>query len=155
MIGNLLAFLGSALFLGAQKGKENIRKIGNNAEARKVSSIPLNMSRQIDVSNLFYSYRKEEQEQLYLLVKNSNCDDEYKVNALKSIENAMRCVNYNRDKNIIKTLSDYMYNKEIDLCVWEIARDEGWVVDKFLAPDTPTGYTCAETYDSQKANNQF
>ena len=48
-----------------------------------------------------------------------------------------------------------MYNKEIDLCAWVIARHEGWVVDKILAPDAPTGYTCTETYDSQKANNQF
>ena len=48
-----------------------------------------------------------------------------------------------------------MYNKEIDLCAWVIARHEGWVVDKILAPYAPTGYTCAETYDSQKANNQF
>ena len=48
-----------------------------------------------------------------------------------------------------------MYNKEIDLCAWVIARDDGWVVDKFLTPDALIGYTCTETYDSQKANNQF
>lgn len=155
MIGGLLAFLGSALYLGAQASKETMRNIENSAEAKKVAAIPLNRSRQNDLTGLFGSYRKEDQELIYELVKNSKCTAAGKEIAIAELDKAMQCVKYKQSKYGCAKLSDYMFPRDIDLCVWVIAQDEGWVVDKFIAPGAPTGYTCMESYDSQKIRNQF
>lgn len=155
MIGSLLSFLGSALFLGAKASKESMREIENNAEMRKVNTIPLNRDRQYDLSHLFHSYRKEDQEMICELVKNSKCTAVGKQIATAELDKAMQCVAYRRSKNGCPKLCDYISPRDIDLCVWVVAQDEGWVVDKFIAPGAPTGYTCMESYDSQKIRNQF
>lgn len=155
MIGGLLAFIGSALYLGAQASKETMRNIENTAEAKKVASIPLNHSRQSDLTHLFSSYRKEDQELICELVKNSKCTAIGKQIAIAELDKAMQCVEYRRSKNGCPKLCDYMVPRDIDLCVWVVAQDEGWVVDKFIAPGAPTGYTCMQSVDLQKSMNQF
>ena len=155
MIGGLLAFLGSALYLGVQTSKETMRNIENTAEAKKVATIPLNPDRQADLTRLFSSYRKEDQELICELVKNSKCTAVGKQVAIAELDKAMQCVEYMRSKNRCPKLRDYMLPKDIDLCVWVVAQDEGWVVDKFIAPGAPTGYTCMQPVDLQKLMNQF
>lgn len=155
MIGGLLAFLGSAGFLGYKTSKETMRKIENDAEAKKVAAIPLNRSRQNDLTGLFGSYRKEDQELIYELVKNSKCTAAGKEIAIAELDKAMQCVKYKQSKYGCAKLSDYMFPRDIDLCVWVVAQDEGWVVDKFIAPGAPTGYTCMQSVDLQKIMNQF
>lgn len=155
MIGGLLAFIGSALYLGVQAGKETMRNIENAAEAKKIDAIPLNRSRQADLTHLFNSYYKTDQELIYELVKNSKCTAAGKQIAISELDKAMQCIAYKRSKNGCPKLSDYMYPRDIDLCIWVVAQDEGWVVDKFLAPGAPTGYTCMKSVDLQKSMNQF
>ena len=155
MIGSLLLFLGSALFLGAKASKESMREIENNAEMRKVNTIPLNRDRQYDLSHLFHSYKKEDQEMICELVKKSKCTAIGKQIAIEQLDKAMKLVEYKRSVHGYPKISDYLFPNDIDLCIWVIAQDEGWVVDKFMAPGAPTGYTCMESYDSQKIRNQF
>lgn len=156
MIGELLAFLGSAIFLGAQASKETVRKIENQSEMKKIESIGLNVSRQVDVNHLFYSIDPKDQEKAYNLVKNSKCDCIGKDEAIAEFDKVRGYIDYTRQTSYKPPkISDFMLPKHIDLCVWVVAKGEGWVVDKMYAPNAPTGYDYRKSYGVQKMTNQF